>query len=91
MLVTDDGASAISAVRRRVLEIYDELEQLPRDAFADRGRLSAERDDLVEVLRAVDADEQTSDRWAQQAPYRPPDTGKPFIASPVEGGGSSML
>lgn len=81
---------SLDAVRRRIAAIYDELARLPRDAFAQRSSLVAERGTLTDQLRTAEANEATSSEWAARSARRPAETTRPHIPSHSEGGGGSF-
>jgi hypothetical protein len=80
----------VDAVRRRIAAIYDELARLPRDAFAQRSSLVAERGMLTDQLRMADANEATSSEWAERSARKPGEATRPPIPSHSEGGGGSV-
>lgn len=73
-------------IRQRIAAILDELSALPRDEIAQRATLAHERNTLAAQLRALSANDDITRAWSERAPYREPDTGKPYIASRGEGG-----
>lgn len=56
-------------LRRRLVEIGDELRSLPPDAFADKHALSTEADEhRAELARLLEDDlKATGDKWAERA------------------------
>jgi hypothetical protein len=79
-------------IRTELGEVFDQLEALPAHAIAERSKLRDRQALLGLMLRDIEIPgaEDIKDRWSQMAGRRSPQEaeGKPFIASPIDGGPS---
>jgi hypothetical protein len=78
-------------IRTELVQVLDQLNALPRDAFAERAELRKKQDNLREALARAHGDDlaEMKDEWNSQAGAKlPPHKGNPAgkIVSPNEGG-----
>ena len=81
-------------IRAELGEVIDQLQALPPNAFAERSELRDRQAELAQMLREIDipgADDIKS-RWCKRAGRKDPrrEKGRPFIASPMDGGSSGI-
>ena len=87
---------ADATVRRRLVVIADELEELARDDFAAKHRLNLEADELRLLLaQSSEKDDELLKSWASRAGRKGGHTvdvqaAKAAISSPLEGGGGGL-
>ncbi|MDY7099706.1 MAG: hypothetical protein S0880_00830 [Actinomycetota bacterium] len=87
--MSDGDVNPEADPRAELAAVHAALDELPRDAFADRAPLLARRAELSRRLRAATAaDPDVASRWAERAAGTRGPEPTPFIQSHGEGGGS---
>ena len=80
-------------IRAELGEIFDQLRNLPNDAFSERAKLRKRQDELTKLLREIEIPdaEEIEKRWTKAAADKtdgePP---KEMIVSPIESGGGGV-
>ncbi|MEM8621825.1 MAG: hypothetical protein AAGF73_19135 [Actinomycetota bacterium] len=87
--MSDDVSPAADSQWGRIAEIDAALSSIDRSDFAQRAALTAERAEIVQQLREMNADDEQLRSWAEDSAVVESDRPTPYIASHSEGGGAS--